>query len=178
MRPEDLQAVELLSARLDLEPLRVDHAEEMAPLLNDRELHTFIGGEPLTLHQLRERFRHQVTGRSPDGRQRWLNWIVRRRADGSAVGTVQATVDEDENGLTAEVAWVVARPYQGHGYAREAAQCMVRWLRERGMVVARAYVHPDHAASQSVAGAVGLRPTDTVVEGEVRWESVEDDGNR
>jgi RimJ/RimL family protein N-acetyltransferase len=176
VRSEGLHAVALASARLDLEPLRVDHAEEMAPLLSDQELHTFIGGQPLTLHQLQERYRHQVTGHSPDGRQRWLNWIVRRRADGRAVGTVQATVDEDENAPTAEVAWVVARPYQGHGYAREAAQCMVGWLREHGVVV-RAHVHPDHGASQGVARAVGLHPTHTLVEGEVRWESGEDDLN-
>lgn len=30
--------------RLDLLPLHVEHAEEMAPVLSDPALHTFIGG--------------------------------------------------------------------------------------------------------------------------------------
>jgi len=35
-------------------------------------------------------------------------------------------------------------------------------------------VHPDHAASQGVARAIGLGPTRTMVDGEVRWESPPD----
>jgi hypothetical protein len=35
----------LSTERLLLEPLRVEHAEEMAPLLDDRRLHAFTGGE-------------------------------------------------------------------------------------------------------------------------------------
>jgi len=38
--------------RIVLEPLREDHAVEMAPLLGDAALHIFIGGEPLTSAQL------------------------------------------------------------------------------------------------------------------------------
>ncbi len=163
--------VALRGPRLDLEPLRVEHAEEMAPLLDDPELHRFIGGEPARLEQLRERYRRMAAGRSPDGRQVWLNWVLRRRGDGVPVGTVQATVEDDAGDLVAEVAWVVARPYQGQGYAREAAEVMTTWLRERGAVVVRAHVHPGHAASQAVARAIGLRPTPTTVDGEVRWES-------
>jgi RimJ/RimL family protein N-acetyltransferase len=113
-------------------------------------------------------------GRSTDGRQCWLDWIVRRRTDGRAVGTMQATVGGDEGDTTAEVAWLVGRPHQGRGYAREAAQCMVEWLRGHGVVLIRAHVHPDHAASQGVARAIGLGPTRTMVDGEVRWESPPD----
>jgi RimJ/RimL family protein N-acetyltransferase len=160
----------LSGPRVDLEPLRVEHAEEMAPLLDDRGLHVFTGGEPSPLPDLRERYRRQVTGRSPDGSQRWLNWVVRRRADGRAVGTVQATVVPQEEGLVAEVAWVVGTPYQGHGYAREAAGTMVGWLRDEGVARVVAHVHPDHQASQRVARAVGLTPTTTVVDGEIRWQ--------
>src|SRR3954469_21390842 len=119
--------------RLQREPLRVEHAEELAPLLDDPGLHVFIGGEPAALPVLRERYRRQVAGRSPDGSQRWLNWVVRRREDGRAVGTVQATVTLQEEDLVAEVAWVIATPYQGRGYAREAAGSMVAWLRDRGV---------------------------------------------
>lgn len=159
-----------MGARLVLEPLRLEHADEMAPLLDDSRLHTFTGGRPATLDELRETYAQQVAGRSPDGSQRWLNWVVRRRDDGRAVGYVQATVDEQGGRLTADVAWVVAPSYQHRGYAREAAHLMVGWLRTQNVVVVTAHVHPDHHASGAVARWIGLTPTDTVHDGEVRWQ--------
>ena len=160
----------LWSARLDLEPLQVEHAEEMAALLDDVGLHAYTGGEPASLADLRERYRRQATGRSPDGKQRWLNWVVRRRVDKRAIGTVQATVTREAGGSVAEVAWVIATPYQAQGYAREAAGTMVAWLRKQGVGAVVAHVHPDHHASQRVACALGLTATSTVVDGEIRWK--------
>lgn len=84
----------LSSERLELEPLRPEHADEMAPLLDDVQLHTFIGGQPATSDELRDRYTRQVVGRSPDGLRHWLNWVMRRRDNGRAVGTTQATVSE------------------------------------------------------------------------------------
>jgi RimJ/RimL family protein N-acetyltransferase len=154
------------AGRLLLEPLRPEHAAEMAPLLDDPALYVFTGGEPASAAELGERYERQARGRSPDGRELWLNWIVRERAGGRAVGYVQATVEPA--GGAAEVAWVVGTGFQGRGYAREAAGAMVAWLRGHGAAVT-AYVHPDHAASQSVARAVGLEPTAVGRDGEVRW---------
>ena len=120
-----LAARPLAGTRLLLEPLRVKHAHEMAPLLDDPGLHAFIGGQPAGLRELQERYRRQLVGHSPDGSQHWLNWVLRRREDGAAAGTVQATVTEEQDGPVAEVAWVVAAPFQSRGYAQEAAQLMV-----------------------------------------------------
>jgi RimJ/RimL family protein N-acetyltransferase len=161
----------LLGPRVRLEPLRVEHAREMAPLLDDPQLHAFIGGRPAGLAELEERYRRQAAGRSADGTQRWLNWVVRRLDDEGAVGTVQATVADEAGALTAAVAWVIATPYQGRGYAREAAAVMVEWLRRSGVARVVAHIHPRHAASAAVARAVGLAPTEVVVDGEIRWES-------
>lgn len=169
--PEWTDSMPLSSPRLLLEPLRVEHAEEMAPLLDDPDLHIFIGGEPVTREELQERYLRQVVGRSADGSQRWLNWILRRRDNGRVVGTVQATVVEDAGRLSAEVAWVIGSRHQNQGYAREAAEAMVRWLRQEGAAIVVAHVDPQHLASVAVARAVGLAPTDTVVEGEVRFEA-------
>ena len=60
----------LAGPRLDLEPLRVEHAEEMTPLLDDPGPHVFTGGEPASLPELRERYRRQAVGGSRDGSQR------------------------------------------------------------------------------------------------------------
>ncbi len=140
------------------------------PVLDDSLLHTFVGGEPADLAQLRARYTRQVVGRSPDGSQRWLNWLVRGE-DAEALGAVQATVSEEEDDLIAEVAWVIGKAHQGHGYAREAAGVLVTWLRQAGVQTLIAHVHPEHEASMAVARAVGLVPTETVLDGEVRWEA-------
>ena len=69
----------------------------------------------------------------------------------------------------AELAWTVATPHQHRGYAREAAAAMVGWLRHCGVDRFVAHVHPEHPASIGVARALGLTPTATVVDGEIRW---------
>jgi len=157
--------------RLVLEPLRVEHAEEMAPVLADEALHEFIGGRPESVDELRARYRRQARGVSDDGEERWLNWVLRRRDNGALAGTVQATVLRDGDRVVAEVAWVVGIDHQRQGLAREAAVAMAGWLRSQGATDLVAHVHPDHAASAGVARAVGLQPTDVVVDGETRWES-------
>jgi RimJ/RimL family protein N-acetyltransferase len=168
-----LDAVPLQTQRLTLEPLRVDHAEEMAPLLADRGLYAFTGGEPPTLAELRARYARQAAGRSPDGAQAWLNWIVRRREDGHAVGFVQAAVAADPPPpapVTAVLAWVLAVRYQGMGYAREASGALVGWLESMGVRRMVAYIHPEHTGSMGVARALALVPTGERVDGELVWE--------
>jgi RimJ/RimL family protein N-acetyltransferase len=165
-----LSAERLVTDRLTLDPLRVEDADELAPLLDDPAMHTYIGGSPATLDELRERYRRQVAGRSPDGSACWLNWVVRRRDSGGAIGTVQATITMQDGHPVAQVAWVVAPSHQRRGYARESAVEMVRWLRRQGTAVVVAHVHPEHEASMAVARTLGLRPTDRRVDGEVRWE--------
>jgi len=164
-------ATALEGPRVALEPLTVSHAEEMAPLLDDPELYGFIGGQPLTIEELRHRYQRQADGRSADGRQRWCNWIVRRRHDDRAVGTVQATIAGDGDDITAEVAWVIARGSQRNGYAREAAQVMIAWLYGCGAGSIVAHIHPQHQASMAIARALGLVATTTTLDGEVRWET-------
>ncbi len=165
----DWPAAPILSTeRLELEPLRVNHAAEVAPLLNDPDLHTFTGGTPATVAELRLTYTRQVTGRSADRSERWFNWIVRHRTSGVAVGTVQATV-RHHGGSSAELAWVIASAHQRHGYAHEAVAVMVDWLRSHGATNLTAHVHPDHEASMVVCRAVALRPTNVTVDGEVHW---------
>ncbi len=162
----------LYGPSLILEPLHVRHADEMAPLLNDPALHSFTGGSPEGLEELTKRYARQATGRSPDGSAQWLNWIVRRTDTGQAVGTVQATVTiAPDDRRTAELAWVIARPHQHRGYAREAAQIMATWLRGHGVGVLVAHIQPEHHASANVARALGLAPTDVVHDGEVLWRA-------
>jgi RimJ/RimL family protein N-acetyltransferase len=160
----------LQTARLSLEPLRIDHAEEMAPLLDDPRLFGFTSGSPSTLDELRDRYQRQVTGWSHDRHERWLNWILRDRRSGQAIGTTQATISVDGEAVIGEIAWVVGSRHQRRGYACEAAAAMAAWLREQGARSLFAEIHPDHEASKNVARHLGLKPGDQILEsGEIRW---------
>jgi RimJ/RimL family protein N-acetyltransferase len=157
------------AARVVLTPLRASDAEEMVDVLSSPELYEYIGGEPPTLDTLRKRYADLVVGHSPDREQEWLNWIVRvKDGDGAAIGAVQATIMED--GGRAEVAWIIGARGQGRGYGSEAATAMVHALIRAGVPSVTAHVHPDHAASEAVARACRLSPTDEFHDGERRWE--------
>lgn len=163
-----LTAEAIATARLDLLPLRVEHAAEMAGVLGDPRLHDFIGGEPETPEGLRARYERLAAG-STHPWVCWLNWVVLLRSEGCLTGTVQATVSGSRYGPVAEVAWVVGTGWQGRGIAREAARCLVGWLERQGVRTVLAHIHPDHAASAAVAAAAGLMPTGERYEGEVQW---------
>ncbi len=137
-----MRAERIRTDRFDLEPLRVEHAAEMAPLLADEALHRFTGGRPDSPAELRARYARQVVGRSPDGTESWLNWVIRDRATARPLGSVQATVQAEAAAPVALVAWVVGTEHQGQGVAREAAAAMVDWLRQRGVEHVAAYVAP------------------------------------
>lgn len=157
----------LETPRLVIESLRVDHAEEMAPLLDDAALYAFTGGTPPALDDLRERYEVRLTG---EGSERWRNWVARRRDDGRAVGGLQAELETSAGGTVCELAWIVGTRFQGLGYAREGATAMVAWLDRHGAAQLLADIHPGNEASMGVARWVGLSCTGEVVErGDVRW---------
>ncbi len=153
-----------------LEPLRVDHAEEMVPVLAPDTLYRFIGGRAPDLDALRDRYRSQVRGRSEDGRQGWLNWIVRDAGSGRAVGYVQATVEHPAHPVAA-LAWVVTPSAQGRGAASHAAGAIHPPHPAVGLVEFRADIHPANTASGRLARRLGMEPTGELVDGEVVWRS-------
>jgi RimJ/RimL family protein N-acetyltransferase len=166
-----IAARRIRTPRLDLLPLQVAHAAEMAGVLADPALHAFIGGAPLGPADLLARYQRLVAG-SADPAVSWCNWVILLRGEGCLTGTVQATIAADGaagEGGEAEIAWVVGTPWQGQGIATEAARGLVGWLWEQQVGVVTACIHPDHAASAAVAAAAGLQPTDRWSDGEVVW---------
>jgi RimJ/RimL family protein N-acetyltransferase len=159
---------EITTSRLILTGLSPADAEQMAGVLAAEQLYEYIGGGPPAVSELRERFGRQGAGSgNPD--EIWLNWIVRLRRTGQPVGTMQATVLRQAAAWSAWVAWVIGAPWQGLGYASEAAAAMVSWLRCQGAASVSAAIHPEHRASQHVARQAGLALTSDVVEGEQIW---------
>lgn len=164
------RAESILSERLRLVPLAVEHAEPMVEVLSDTRLYEYIGGAPPSLARLRRRYTAQAVGHSPDGTQGWLNWIVTVRPE-RPVGYVQATIHRTGSLTEAEIAWMIATGHQGQGIATEAAGAMIRWLRSQGVHRFVAHIAAGHTASEKVARHQGLRPTDIVEDGEIRWQS-------
>jgi RimJ/RimL family protein N-acetyltransferase len=156
----------IATPRLVLEPLREEHAREMAAVLADPALHAFTGGAPLGAAELQARYERLVAG-SPDPDVVWRNWVIRLAREDRLAGTVQATIA----GGVAEVAWVVGTPWQGRGIATEAAQALVAHLRGDGIATVVAHIHPEHRASAAVAATAGLAPTAGLCDGEVRWST-------
>ncbi|MFI9247996.1 GNAT family N-acetyltransferase [Streptomyces sp. NPDC053086] len=155
--------------RLDLLPLQVEHADEMAAVLSDPGLHTFIGGTPDTAQDLRARYERLVAG-SPSPGESWCNWVIRLRDASCLAGYVQATVTADDRGAAAEIAWVTGSPWQRRGIATEATGGLVAWLRQCPVHTLIAHIHPDHQASAAVATAAGFTPTNQSHDGETRWQ--------
>jgi RimJ/RimL family protein N-acetyltransferase len=94
-----LTACRIASPRLALDPLRPEDAHELAVLLDDLSLHRFTGGKPAPPNEMRARVERQVRGRSPNGKEVWLNWVVREQRTGHIVGTTQATVLVEQTAL-------------------------------------------------------------------------------
>lgn len=163
-----IAAEAITTGRLELLPLLVGHAEEMAAVLSDPVLHTFTGGTPDTPQALRSRYQRLTAG-SPDPAVSWLNWVIRLRDEARLAGTTQATISPSGDGLVAEIAWVVGTAWQGRGIAREAAQGLVGWLVQLPIRTVIAHIHPEHRVSAAVAAAAGLTPTDEWHDGEVLW---------
>jgi RimJ/RimL family protein N-acetyltransferase len=157
----------ITTSRLSLSPLVEQDADAMVHVLGDERMYDFTGGRPLTLDELRARYRRLAGGFSSDNTEQWLNWIVRTTVDRQPVGAMQATVAAD--GSSADVAWEIGVPWQGRGFASEAVTAVVGWLIDHGVPQVRAYIHPDHEASARVAARAGLEPTADRVDGEVVW---------
>ena len=115
----------IASKALRLEPLVAAHAEEMFAPLSSSAIYDYTHGQPpLSAATLRERYVRLEAGRSADGRQQWLNWIVRLNS-GRCAGYVQATIYP---GRTADFAYAFAPEYWGQGVAFEACQAALPHL--------------------------------------------------
>lgn len=107
--------------RLRLEPQIAAHAEEMFAVLSDPAIYEFENAPPASAEWLRKRFTKLETRRSPDGSERWLNWVVRLPSSG-LIGYVQATVAANGN---AAIAYELSSRCWGKGLGSEAVRAMI-----------------------------------------------------
>ena len=160
----------LATHRLQLEPQRAVHAEQMFALLQDPALYRFENEAPRSVERLRERFARLESRASGDGCEAWLNWVVSLPRTG-LIGFIQATVRRDGS---AAVAYVFGSAYWGRGYAFEAVQAMLHELEDRWAVRhCRAVLKRDNARSVRLLTRLGFAQaphdasTEDIEDGEV-----------
>lgn len=111
----------LVTATLTLEPQVAAHADEMFGVLSDPAIYEYENEPPQSLEGLRERFAELESRRSPNGREQWLNWVIRLPTL-QLIGYVQATVYPDGR---AALAYELSSAHWGRGLARQAVQAMI-----------------------------------------------------
>lgn len=139
-----------------LEPRTAAHAEAMFAVLADPVLYEFVDeSPPVSVEALRDKFARSASGRSPDGAERWLNWVV-RGASREVAGYVQATV---EASLDTNVAYMFGKAHWGQGLATQAVSKMLDMVAgEFG--VTRFFIVAERANPRSirVAERLGFAP--------------------
>jgi [ribosomal protein S5]-alanine N-acetyltransferase len=140
---------------LTLVPQTVAHAEEMFVVLSDPAIYEYENEPPPSVEWLRARFAKLESRRSPDGQDRWLNWVI-RLASSQLIGYVQATVRPDGSAATA---YVLASAFWGRGLGRQAVEAMITELGERYQVRAfSAVLKRENLRSLRLLERIGFSP--------------------
>lgn len=100
------------------------HAPEMFEVLRDAAIYEFENEPPPSLQWLERRYRQLETRRSPDGSERWLNWVI-RLPSGRLAGYVQATVLRES---TAYIAYELASRFWRQGIGSAAVTAVLQEL--------------------------------------------------
>ena len=110
------------SAPFTLQERRVALAAELFEVLREPSLYEYLDeGPPSSVQALAEKLARSEDRLSPDGRQHWLNWVIRVES-GAIAGSIQATVEENKD---TNVAYVLSPKYQGQGIATAAVRQML-----------------------------------------------------
>jgi ribosomal-protein-alanine N-acetyltransferase len=136
----------LETGRLILEPLRRRHARHLFSALSDTRIYTFIPQDPpASLLALENRYQQLESRKSPAGDEAWLNWAIRLKQPDKYIGTVQATVRQDQSSL---LAYELSADFWGNGYATESCARVIESLfADYGVVEIIAEVDTRNAAS-------------------------------
>lgn len=145
----------LKTERLILRPFRMDDAEDVARLCNDRAIAatTLLIPHPYSAGDAEDWIAgHQ--DRCDSGRG--VDFAVTAKDGGELVGAVGLGIDKEHD--RAEIGYWIGVPYWGRGYATEAGAAVLRWALEvRGLERVFAYHFASNPASGRVLEKIGMR---------------------
>ncbi len=149
----------LTTARLELQPQTIAHADRLFDCFQDKELYPFITRTP---PESRDEFRKAILfleGRkSRDGSQYWLNWVSIHRQSGELVGKVEVTMDIATRDV--HLAYYTFRKHWKQGYARESCLGVITHLFQH-YATQRVVIEMDvrNTASVKLAESLGAKRT-------------------
>lgn len=156
-----MQSTVLTSRRLRLRPWSVDDAEAATQIFGVSEVAQWLTPamsrvpDVAAMRSLLEAWLAEVDRLVPPlGR-----WAVELAADGGGPGPVVGAVallPLPPDGEDAEIAWQTGPEYQGHGYATEAADTLIRWAFSVGLPEVFAVSRPANLAGARVAERLGM----------------------
>jgi RimJ/RimL family protein N-acetyltransferase len=98
----------------------------MFEVLSDPAIYEFEGEPPPSVEQLAAGYQRRESRTSPDGREKWLNWVV-RLPNQELVGYVQATVLESG---ASYIAYEFASKYWRQGIGSASVTAMLQELEQ------------------------------------------------
>lgn len=143
----------LTTARCTLEPLVAAHAHAMFEVLSDRAIYEYENEPPPSEDWLLRRYEVLERRGSPDGKEKWLNWVVRLHG-GELAGYVQATVHPSG---AAHVAYELGSRYWRQGIGSCAVTAMLEELRsEYGVRIFAAVLKSANVRSLGLLRSLGF----------------------
>lgn len=167
--PFDPVPTVLEGTHVRLEPLRMEHVEELFPALDDDDAWAYAGWRPRSpadvARYVRNALDQQVLGHH-------LPWLTRRLADGVAIGTTRyGAIDRTDRSV--EIGWTVL----GAGARRTAANTEAKYLQLRHafevLGAVRVWLKADVLNERSRRAIARLGATE---EGIIRSERILPDG--
>jgi RimJ/RimL family protein N-acetyltransferase len=140
----------LETERLRLRGWRDDDLDAYAAMMADPEVMQFLGGVVA---------RNDAWRSMSSAVGHWVLrgfglWAVERKDDGALIGRVG--VQRPEGWPGTEIAWTLARPYWGQGYATEAAKAALdHGFKTTSLSKLISLIDPENFASQNVAKRLG-----------------------
>jgi RimJ/RimL family protein N-acetyltransferase len=144
----------LHTEHLDLEPLRVQHADEIWPQLDDERMWRYFPAlRPKTLDDLRRLYEKWSRG-SQTQTEVWCNWLCRERASGVLAASMQATVFV--RARVFYIAYAVYPLHQRKGYGREGASAVIDYIKAYDVDRAFAEMDTRNEPSYRLAESLGF----------------------
>jgi ribosomal-protein-alanine N-acetyltransferase len=165
----------LESSRLIIRPLLASDAEAAFEFLQDDALRKWISHQkPASVDSLRQSWKRNEARISPDGREAWLQWFVTSRTDGSAIGSIDACIDQ--NKVAVNFGYYFFVHAWGQGFATEGVAAVAKHLMRNGVQKLLATVTVGNRASVRVLKKIGFQYTRTIADNDkVNGTLVDDD---
>jgi RimJ/RimL family protein N-acetyltransferase len=155
-----MQSMVLTSRRLRLRRWKLDDAEAAAEIFGASEVAQWLTPamsrvpNATTMRSVLEVWLAEVDRLVPP-LGRWAVELATEGQPGPVVGAV-ALLPLPPEGEDAEIAWQTGPQHQGHGYATEAADTLIRWAFSVGLPEVFAVSRPGNRAGARVAERLGM----------------------